>query len=153
MFVQVKLFACFVVRGLFGPARTSPTEIVCPLGLARGPRVLLFTIPLSEGVSALLQSEFLRLAACPCAVLLGLFYYFSFDYQVYRYIMSCFGSLSLTTAVVTRHCCVSLLASALRGLLSWCGASVPLLALLPIELCAHSGLVRGPWALLSCSSV
>ena len=152
MFVQVKLFACFVVRGLFGPARTSPTEIVCPLGLARGPWVLLFTIPLSEGVLALLQSEFLRLAACPCAVLLGVTF-FSFDYQVYRYIMSCFGSLSRTTAVVTRHCCVSLLASALRGLLSWCGASVPLLALLPPEMCAHSGSVWGLRALLSCSSV
>ena len=39
------------------------------------------------------------------------------------------------------------LASALRGLPSWCGASMPLLALL-LESCAHTGLARGPRALL-----
>ena len=41
------------------------------VGLARGLRALLFTIPLFEGVLALLQSEFLCLAVCPRAVFLG----------------------------------------------------------------------------------
>ena len=121
-------FCLLCGAGLSALLALLPLRLCAHSGLARGPWVLLFTIPLSEGVSALLQSEFLRLAACPCAVLLGMI----FSFWTIRCIdTSChFGSPSLTSVAVTRHCCVSFLASALRGLLSWCGASVPLLALL-----------------------
>ena len=71
--VQCTLFdACLCGAGLSSHcSHFSPLRLCAHSGLARGPWVLLFTFPLSEGVLALLQSEFFRLAACLCAFFLG----------------------------------------------------------------------------------
>jgi len=59
-----------VVRGFYAAARTSP-RVVCPHRLGAGPPGPALRAPPSEGMIALLQSEFFCLAACPCAVVLG----------------------------------------------------------------------------------